>query len=109
MKTYSGHTNDAYCIFSTIVMVTEASAAPGDGAGGGGDAMDVAGAGGGRPLLASGSEDGSIYMWDFQSREVVQKLEGHTDCVNSVSSHPTLPIIASGSLTKDCTVRIWGA
>jgi COMPASS component SWD3 len=25
----------------------------------------------------SGSEDGKVYVWDLQSREVVQILEGH--------------------------------
>src|SRR4051812_709392 len=27
--------------------------------------------------IVSGSEDGKIYIWDLQTREVVQVLEGH--------------------------------
>lgn len=27
--------------------------------------------------MVSGSEDAKVYVWDLQSREVVQALEGH--------------------------------
>ena len=65
----------------------------------------------------SGSEDNLVYIWDLQSKKIVQKLEGHTGtpplyCINlgvvlAVASHPSEDIIASGSLDKD--VYLWFA
>lgn len=33
----------------------------------------------------SGSEDGKVWLWDLQTREVVQVLEGHRDTVVAVA------------------------
>ena len=82
LKTYQGHTNAKYCIFSTF-SVTNGK------------------------YIVSGSEDHCIYLWDLQARNVVQRLEGHQDTVLSVACHPTENKIASGSLDNDKTVRIW--
>ncbi|KAF2834865.1 WD40 repeat-like protein [Patellaria atrata CBS 101060] len=65
-------------------------------------------------FIASGSEDGSIVLWDVSSKNVLQRLEagtedaplrGHTDVVLGVDTHPTEPMLVSGS--RDGTVRIW--
>ena len=82
LKTYTGHTNSKYCISATF-SVTNGK------------------------YIVSGSEDNCVYLWELQSRKVVQKLEGHTDTVISVSCHPTENVIASGSLGNDKTVKIW--
>lgn len=34
-----------------------------------------------------GSEDGSIFIWNLQTREVVQKLEGHTGKLITTPTH----------------------
>lgn len=38
---------------------------------------------------------------------MVQKIEGHTDTVISVTCHPTENKIASAGLDADRSVRIW--
>jgi COMPASS component SWD3 len=58
-----------------------------------------------------------VYIWDLQSKKIVQKLAGHTGIfrkvmanpgvVLAVASHPSENIIASGSLDKD--VYLWFA
>lgn len=46
-------------------------------------------------------------VWDYQNKNCVQTLEGHSQNVNFASFHPELPIIMSGS--EDGTVRIWNS
>lgn len=81
-KTYTGHVNKVYCITSTF-SVTNGK------------------------YIVSGSEDNCVYLWDLQNKNMVQKLEGHTDTVISVSCHPIDNKIASAGLDNDRTVRIW--
>ena len=35
------------------------------------------------------SKDRKVYLWDLQSKETVQALEGHSAVVLSVACHPT--------------------
>lgn len=53
----------------------------------------------------AGSEDSDVYLWDVQSKDVVQILIGHDDVVLGVAAHPTENIVASCGL--DRTIRIW--
>lgn len=82
LKTYTGHVNSKFCISSSFSITNG-------------------------KYIVSGSEDNCVYLWELQSRKVVQKLEGHTDAVISVACHPTRNMIASASLGNDKTVRIW--
>jgi len=84
-KTYTGHTNRTYCLFTCFITTNG-------------------------QYVVSGSEDAKVYIWDLQSREIVQVLEGHRDdqdVVLAVATHPKRGIIASASMEKDLTIRLW--
>ena len=83
LKTYTGHTNQKFCIIATFAVT------------------------GSNRWIVSGSEDKCVYVWDVQTKQIVQKLEGHKDTVIGVSCHPKLSMIASCSLTIDPTIRVW--
>jgi COMPASS component SWD3 len=53
LKTYESHVNTSYCAFSAFSVTSG-------------------------KYIVSGSEDGFIYLWNLQSKKVVQKLSGHT-------------------------------
>ena len=48
-------------------------------------------------LLAAGSYDNSITLWDFASGKEIRTLSGHTDSVSSVAFSPDSRVMASGS------------
>ncbi|CAG0897628.1 unnamed protein product [Cyprideis torosa] len=82
LKQYSGHKNEKYCIFANFSVT-------------------------GGKWIVSGSEDNKVYIWNLQTKEIVQVLEGHTDCVLSTACHPTENIIASAALENDKTIKLW--
>ena len=53
--------------------------------------------GGDKPYLISGADDKLVKIWDYQNKTCVQTLEGHAQNISSVSFHPELPIIMTGS------------
>jgi hypothetical protein len=56
-------------------------------------------------LLASGSGDRTIKLWEVASGSLVRTLTGHTDWVNSVAFSPDGRLLASGS--GDRTIKLW--
>jgi len=84
LKTYQGHKNEKYCIFANFSVT-------------------------GGKWIVSGSEDCMVYIWNLQTKEIVQKLSGHTgnDVVLCTACHPTENIIASASLENDKTIKLW--
>ncbi len=58
-------------------------------------------------ILASGSEDATIILWDAGTGTKAFTLNEHQDAVLSVAFSPTDPALVSGS--ADRTVRLWNA
>ena len=58
-------------------------------------------------FVASGSEDGEVFLWDVGTKDVLQRLLGHRGVVLGVDAHPSRPWLVTGGL--DRTVRIWRA
>jgi GTPase SAR1 family protein len=56
-------------------------------------------------MLASGSGDNTVKIWDVKSGRLLRTLEGHREYVLSVAFNPTGRTLASGS--DDKTVKIW--
>ncbi|KAJ5433611.1 uncharacterized protein N7458_012767 [Penicillium daleae] len=56
-------------------------------------------------LLASGSGDNTVRLWDTATGSLQQTLEGHSDVVRSIAFSPDSRLLASGS--GDNTVRLW--
>ena len=57
-------------------------------------------------VLASGSADNSVRLWDVAShREIGSPLTGHTDAVNSVAFSADGKTLASSG---DKSIRLWG-
>ncbi|MEM8717797.1 MAG: protein kinase [Cyanobacteria bacterium P01_G01_bin.39] len=56
-------------------------------------------------ILASGSGDRTIKLWDVASQQEIATLEGHSEIVYSVAFNSDGKILASGS--GDDTVKLW--
>lgn len=52
-------------------------------------------------LVASGSADRMVYVWDTTSREIRYKLPGHSGTVVEAAFHPKQPILASCGTDKN--------
>ena len=58
-------------------------------------------------VLASGSSDKTIRLWNAQSGEHQQTLTGHSNNVINIVWSPDGRVLASGS--SDHTIRLWSA
>ena len=56
-------------------------------------------------MLASGSTDGSVYIWDMASGSVKHILAGHTGAIRTLTFSLNGDILFSSS--ADNTVRMW--
>ncbi len=56
-------------------------------------------------ILASGSDDETIRLWNVNTGELLNIFEGHESRVNSIAFSPDGNILASGS--DDETIRLW--
>ncbi|KAK9447579.1 WD40-repeat-containing domain protein [Limtongia smithiae] len=83
VKTYLGHKNEKFICSSTFSTARAV-------------------------LVASGSEDGQIFFWDVQTKDIVQVLDGHSDVVLCVDAHPTEAILASAGMDKTAKVWVYG-
>lgn len=83
-KTYSGHVNSKYCIFSEFSVSNPK-----------------------RHSVVTGSEDGKVYVYDLQTRNVRQVLDGHNDACLTVAVHDQKEIFASGGMSEDRLVKFW--
>jgi len=57
--------------------------------------------------IVSGSDDGTVKVWEMESGRLLRSLEGHTGGVNAVVVSPDGRTIVSGS--RDSTVKVWDA
>ena len=87
VKTYQGHKNDKWSVRGAFGVY------------GGCEGTEQ------RAFVASGSEDGNLLCWDVQSKEVLQRIDGHEGVVLGVDTCSKAGIMVSGGIDK--TVRVW--
>ena len=56
-------------------------------------------------LVACGSDDGRVFIYNASTGECIKLLQADDDIVNCVQPHPTLPVIATSGIEP--VVRVW--
>ena len=87
VKTYQGHKNEKYSIGGAFGVYHNE------------DKTEE------RAFVVTGCESGDIYSWDVQSKEILQRVEGHEGVVLGVDTWRRGGLMVSGGLDK--TIRIW--
>jgi len=69
------------------------------------------------PYVVAASEDGGLVVWDVNSRQVVQHIQGrkagqeegdgHWAPVLALDSHMKLPLMATGANEPDNSIKLW--
>ncbi|KAJ2742613.1 DNA polymerase zeta [Coemansia sp. BCRC 34301] len=54
--------------------------------------------------VASGSDDGSLFIWDRTTMEIVQIIRGDSEVVNAVECHPSLPMVAVSGIDSEVQI-----
>lgn len=125
IKTYTGHTNVKY---SSPALVIDPSVGRPTETGTNGEEEGVR-ASIPEAWIVSGSDTSEVCIWDGQSKELLQRLEGHTgesdqpgfvigrdaesrvdrsiDTVIALAVHPNKRMIATGGLERDKTIILW--
>ncbi|KAJ8568998.1 hypothetical protein ON010_g6265 [Phytophthora cinnamomi] len=57
-----------------------------------------------QPIVACGSEDNRIFMWDVGTQDVSSVLTGHDHPVLALAAHPSRALMVSGS-NRD--IKLW--
>ena len=60
-----------------------------------------------QPILAIGSEDQTVQLWDLNLGKCLRTLRGQRNKIISLALHPDQQILATGS--EDKTVQLWGS
>ncbi|XP_015764226.1 PREDICTED: WD and tetratricopeptide repeats protein 1-like isoform X1 [Acropora digitifera] len=55
--------------------------------------------------IVAGSDDGSFFMWDKQTTNLVKVLKGDESIVNCLQPHPSMCLLATSGI--DPVVRLW--
>ena len=58
-------------------------------------------------IVASGSKDATIKLWDAQSGKLLKTLTGHTGRVESLAFSPDGRMLATGGGGGESSVRLW--
>ena len=78
-KTYQGHRNEKFAIGGCFAVLDD------------------------QPFIASASEDGGIVLWDVQTKDIIQRIQGHKGVCFWVDVHGD----TMASAGQDHTVKVY--
>ena len=57
------------------------------------------------PIVASGSDDGSVRLWDYETMQLYETFREHAGAVSHISFNSDGNYLASSS--SDTTIKLW--